>query len=165
MGDKKGKEKVVDESAAELASGLVERLGPFWNVQHNNPRDQIQSSDNVTMTGKPFEASTFKPVFKRALEFKVALTASATRLRFIYFIPNESFQDSHMTRCMGSDYNASRIKACLFPALFLAPPRVETMSLEEYVLEYNVDYNLYFAEFGGKRPSLSALVAKAMVLT
>ncbi|KAG8673135.1 hypothetical protein FPOAC1_006439 [Fusarium poae] len=156
--DEKG--EIIDKGTKEIADRIVKGLQQQQRLQQPGG---TQKDDQLMY--KPVEASDFMSVLEKALTLKLDLTASMSRLKFIYFTPEEHFDDLYMTRCRGSDHGTFKIKACIFPALFLEPRRDEADDSGDYVLQHSADYNTYFTELVGEILSPSALVAKAMVLT
>ncbi|KAI6773875.1 hypothetical protein HG531_000724 [Fusarium graminearum] len=157
------KKMIIDAGAAEIADRITKGLQQFREPQHQHAEGWKLNDDGATIIYKDVKSSSFMDMLRRALDLKAEMTKSASRLRFMYFMPGQHFEGIYMKRCSGSDDSISRIKACLFPALFLA---TETVSSNEQVLQYNAEYNTYFTELlVGYIPFPSALVAKAMVLT
>ncbi|CAF3656438.1 unnamed protein product [Fusarium graminearum] len=157
------KKTIIDAGAAEIADRIAKGLQQFREPQHQHAEGWKLKNDGATIIYKDVKSSSFMDMLRRALDLKAEMTKSASRLRFMYFMPGQRFEGIYMKRCSGSDDSISRIKACLFPALFLA---TETVSSNEQVLQYNTEYNTYFTELlVGYIPFPSALVAKAMVLT
>ncbi|KAL6916144.1 hypothetical protein FSST1_007639 [Fusarium sambucinum] len=159
------KKDIMNDCAKDIAYRIAEEglLQYFRPHQHQESEDLAQNDDEAIE--KSVKDSKIMSMLTMALKLKFALTESMSRLRFIYFNPNEHYHDMYMTRCIGSDHDTSTIKACMFPALFLEPRRDEADEPGgDYFLQYNADYNTYFTELVGEI-SPSALVAKAMVLT
>ncbi|KAM0306308.1 hypothetical protein ACHAPM_000871 [Fusarium culmorum] len=157
------KKTIIDAGAAEIADRIAKGLQQFREPQHQHAEGWKLNDDGATIIYKDVKSSSFMDMLRRALDLKAEMTKSASRLRFMYFMPGQHFEGIYMKRCSVSDDSISKIKACLFPALFLA---TETVSSNEQVLQYNAEYNTYFTELlVGYIPFPSALVAKAMVLT
>ncbi|QPC71382.1 hypothetical protein HYE68_002134 [Fusarium pseudograminearum] len=157
------KKTIIDAGAAEIADRIAKQLQQFQEPQHQHAEGWKPNDNGATIIYKDVKSSSFMDMLRRALNLKAEMTESASRLRFMYFMPGQHFEGIYMKRCSGSDDSISRIKACLFPALFLA---TETVSSNEQVLQSNAEYNTYFTELlVGYIPFPSALVAKAMVLT
>ncbi|KAF0635800.1 hypothetical protein NXS19_007278 [Fusarium pseudograminearum] len=157
------KKTIIDVGAAEIADRIAKQLQQFQEPQHQHAEGWKLNDNGATIIYKDVKSSSFMDMLRRALNLKAEMTESASRLRFMYFMPGQHFEGIYMKRCSGSDDSISRIKACLFPALFLA---AGTVGSDEQVLQYNAEYNTYFTELlVGYIPFPSTLVAKAMVLT
>ncbi|KAF9770339.1 hypothetical protein IL306_012150 [Fusarium sp. DS 682] len=148
--------EIVERRAEELQRILHKHLDFFWS----SPNGEDGNPEKTPTPRRPFENT-----ISQAVEFKLDLMMTTTRLKFFYYKPDEPFDDERMERCPFSDREKNTIKACLFPALLFAPAREPTADSDDYVLEHNIQFSMYFTRIlGGDLPDLK-LAAKAIVLT
>ncbi|KAF5620076.1 hypothetical protein F52700_11396 [Fusarium sp. NRRL 52700] len=107
----------------------------------------------------------FGSFLKPALEFKLDLITTATRLKFFYYESDEPFDEEYMERCPFSDRERNTIKGCLFPLLLWPQARKETATSSDYVLEHNTKYSMYFTQLTEGSHRDLEVAAKAIVLT
>lgn len=154
IGNKRG--EITQRKVKELERILYKHLEFFW-APPGIKRDDL---DQVP-PGKLKFGSFLTP----ALEFKLDLITTATRLKFFYYKSDEPFDEEYMEHCQFSDREKNTIKGCLFPLLLWPEARQETASSSDYVLEHNTTYSLYFTQvIEGSHRDL-AVAAKAIVLT
>ncbi|KAI1026805.1 hypothetical protein LB505_000892 [Fusarium chuoi] len=148
--------EIIQRKVKELERILYKHLELFWAP----PRIKRDDLDQVP-PGKLKFGSFLTP----ALEFKLDLITTATRLKFFYYKSDEPFNEEYMERCPFSDREKNTIKGCLFPLLLWPEARQETATSSDYVLEHNTTYSLYFTQvIKGSHRDL-AVAAKAIVLT
>ncbi|KAJ4252955.1 hypothetical protein NW762_010864 [Fusarium torreyae] len=163
------KEKILEELILKSLEPLCNSKGhgASQKARHQKPNGDhggLSSSGPDMETNK---RSTLKlgGVLSAALKMKLDLTLSMTRLRFASFRPGDRFDETKMVRLDGSVAGSAHVKACLFPALYLAPPRVRDLESDEYVQEHDPRYNTFFVEATREEVTSLELVAHAVVLT
>ncbi|KAF5675424.1 hypothetical protein FCIRC_7408 [Fusarium circinatum] len=150
------KPKIIKRKVDELERIICKHLDFFWVP----PNGRTEDGGEVSRPDVDFRS-----FLEQALDFKLELTLTTTRLKYFYYEPDETFDDTRMERCMFSDRENNTIKACLFPLLLHAPVREETHTSKDNVLEYNTKYSTYFRRiFEGSHLDLE-LASKAVVLT
>ncbi|SCO55792.1 uncharacterized protein FFMR_12948 [Fusarium fujikuroi] len=98
--------------------------------------------ENGNKEEAPRQNDVFSLFLIWALQFKIDLISTTTRLKFFYYETDEVFDDTRMERCMFSDRENNTIKACLFPLLLYAPAGEESQTSKDYVLEHNTNYSI-----------------------
>ncbi|KAM0258873.1 hypothetical protein ACHAPA_010999 [Fusarium lateritium] len=159
------KSGIIDRKVEELHEVLSKSLQPFWDSQGRHRTQCIMDGNDVDRVKMPAQGPDLRQFLYSAIELKWKLTSSTTRLRFLYFQPQDLFDEKRMVRCKGSDPNGWRIIACFFPVLLYPPPRPANTTSNEYLLEHNVDFNMYFTELLTGNPLGLDVAAKAIVLT
>ncbi|KAF5613316.1 uncharacterized protein FSUBG_1046 [Fusarium subglutinans] len=150
------KTEIIKRKVDELERILYKHLDFFWVPPNGGTEDGGEVSRPDV---------DFRSFLEEALDFKLELTLTTTRLKYFYYEPDETFDDTRMERCMFSDRENNTIKACLFPLLLHAPVREETHTSKDIVLEYNTKYSTYFRRiFEGSHLDLEP-ASKAVVLT
>ncbi|KAF5709698.1 hypothetical protein FGLOB1_5828 [Fusarium globosum] len=148
--------EIIQRKVKELESILYRHLEFFWAL----PGIKRDDLDQVPR-GKLKFGSFLTP----ALEFKLDLITTATRLKFFYYKSDEPFDEEYMERCPFSDREKNTIKGCVFPLLLWPEARQETATSSDYILEHNTTYSLYFTQvIEGSHRDLE-VAAKAIVLT
>ncbi|KAM0247834.1 hypothetical protein ACHAP5_003844 [Fusarium lateritium] len=158
------KSGIIDRKVEELHKVLSKSLQPFWDSRGCHSSRGIMDGNDIDRVEMPAQGPDLRQFLHSAVELKYKLTSSTTRLKFLYFQPQDPFDEKRMVRCKGSNPDGWRIIACLFPVLLYPPPRPANMTSNEYLLEYNVDFNMYFTELTGNPLGLD-VAAKAIVLT
>ncbi|KAF5988679.1 hypothetical protein FBULB1_1335 [Fusarium bulbicola] len=150
------KPEIIKRKVDELERILYKHLDFFWVPPNGGTEDGREVSRPDV---------DFRSFLEQALDFKLELTLTTTRLKYFYYEPDETFDATRMERCMFSDRESNTIKACLFPLLLHAPVREETHTSKDNVLEYNTKYSTYFRRiFEGSHLDLEP-ASKAVVLT
>ncbi|KAF4967647.1 hypothetical protein FSARC_4842 [Fusarium sarcochroum] len=173
----KGKESITIAQKAKALEDLVSKsLGPFCIMKSRDADRQLrqQSPDGNRGVLDLFRGMDTRSglnlsgVLSSALKTKLDLTLNMTRLRYSFFSPEDLFDGTKMRMLSKPSEPSTRsvyVKACLFPAFFLAPPRAPDLSADECVLEYDTRYNTYFVEATREEVASLELVAHAIVLT
>jgi hypothetical protein len=156
---------IIDRKVEELHEALSKSLQPFWYSQVYHRTQDMMDGDDVNGVEMPAQGPNLRPFLHSAVELKYKLTSSTTRLKFLSFQPQDPFDEKRMMRCNGSEPNGWRIKVCFLSALLYPPPRPADASSDEYLLEHNVNYNMYFTKVLTGNPLCLDVAAKAIVLT
>ncbi|CAJ0550260.1 Ff.00g101900.m01.CDS01 [Fusarium sp. VM40] len=159
------KSSIINAKVGELHQVLSKSLEPFWNSRVFHKPQNIADDNDLSIIEMPTQSPDLRQFLHSAVELKYKLTASTTRLKFLYFQPQDLFDEKRMVRCKGSDPNGWRIIACFFPALLHPPPRPANTSSDEDILDCNIHYNMYFTKFLAGNPLCLDVAAKAIVLT
>jgi hypothetical protein len=148
--------EIIQRKVKELERILYKHLEFFW---------ASPSSENNNLEQVPRKKANFSFFLASALELKLDLISTTTRLKFFYYESNEPFDGEHMERCPFSDREKNTIKGCLFPLLLFPPAREETATSSDYVLEHNTKYSMYFTRLSEGNHLDLEVAAKAIVLT
>ncbi|KAI3578432.1 hypothetical protein IWW34DRAFT_623931 [Fusarium oxysporum f. sp. albedinis] len=127
--------EIIQRKVKELERILYKHLESFWAFPDN---------DNDNLEEVLRKKINFGSFLAPALELKLDLITTATRLKFFYYESDEPFDEEYMERCPFSDRERNTIKGCLFPLLLWPRAREETATSSDYVLEHNTKYSMYF---------------------
>ncbi|KAF5675855.1 hypothetical protein FHETE_2458 [Fusarium heterosporum] len=157
------KSDIIGKEVENLHQLFSKSLDVFW---HSQDRHITQNDDNdVDIVAPPKLPPDLRQFLRSALDLKYKLTSSTTRLRYLYFQPQVPFDEKRMVRCKGSNPDCWMIKFCIFPVLLYAPSRPADASSNDYILEHNALYNMYFTKIETENPLGLVVAAKAIVLT
>ncbi|KAG7428758.1 hypothetical protein Forpi1262_v010001 [Fusarium oxysporum f. sp. raphani] len=148
--------EIIQRKVKELERILYKHLDSFWAFPDN---------DNDNLEEVLRKKINFGSFLAPALELKLDLITTATRLKFFYYESDEPFDEEYMERCPFSDRERNTIKGCLFPLLLWPRAREETATSSEYVLEHNTKYSMYFTRLTEGSHRDLEVVTKAIVLT
>ncbi|EXM26914.1 hypothetical protein FOTG_06361 [Fusarium oxysporum f. sp. vasinfectum 25433] len=127
------KAEIIQRKVKELERILYKHLDSFWAFPDN---------DNDNLEEVLRKKINFGSFLAPALELKLDLITTATRLKFFYYESDEPFDEEYMERCSFSDCERNTIKGCLFPLLLWPRAREETATSSDYVLEHNTKYSM-----------------------
>ncbi|KAF4946763.1 hypothetical protein FGADI_10967 [Fusarium gaditjirri] len=150
------RDEIIQRKIEELERVLKRHLGFFW---------EFPGKDNDNIEQVPRKQIKFAHFLSSALELKLDLISTATRLKFFYFESDEPFDEEYMERCPFSDRERNTIKGCLFPLLLWPRAREIASTSSDYVLEHNITYSMYFTQLTEGSHRDLEVVAKAIVLT
>ncbi|KAK2126230.1 hypothetical protein NOF04DRAFT_1190767 [Fusarium oxysporum II5] len=148
--------EIIQRKVKELERILYKHLDSFWAFPDND-------NDNVEEVLR--KKINFGSFLAPALELKLDLITTATRLKFFYYESDEPFDEEYMERCPFSDRERNIIKGCLFPLLLWPRAREETATSSDYVLEHNTKYSMYFTRLTEGSHRDLEVATKAIVLT
>ncbi|EWY85549.1 hypothetical protein FOYG_12699 [Fusarium oxysporum NRRL 32931] len=148
--------EIIQRKVKELERILYKHLDSFWAFPDN---------DNDNLEGVLRKKINFGSFLAPALELKLDLITTATRLKFFYYESDEPFDEEYMERCPFSDRERNTIKGCLFPLLLWPRAREETATSSDYVLEHNTKYSMYFTRLTEGSHRNLEVATKAIVLT
>ncbi|KAF4333331.1 hypothetical protein FBEOM_12844 [Fusarium beomiforme] len=152
------KSENVQRKVEELQRLIHKHLNFFWT----SPNGQDGNLENAL---SPKGTESFRICLSQAVNFKLDLMKTTTRLNFFYYKSGEPFDDERMERCMFSVRQKNTIKACLFPLLLFSPAQEPTTESDDYVLEHNFQYIAYFTRLHDGNHLDLELAAKAIILT
>ncbi|RKL24742.1 hypothetical protein BFJ68_g743 [Fusarium oxysporum] len=141
---------------AEAYRQIIMDFDSFWAFPDN---------DNDNLEEVLRKKINFGSFLAPALELKLDLITTATRLKFFYYESDEPFDEEYMERCPFSDRERNTIKGCLFPLLLWPRAREETATSSDYVLEHNTKYSMYFTRLTEGSHRDLEVATKAIVLT
>ncbi|EWZ35994.1 hypothetical protein FOZG_11774 [Fusarium oxysporum Fo47] len=148
--------EIIQRKVKELERILYKHLDSFWAFPDN---------DNDNLEEVLRKKINFGSFLAPALELKLDLITTATRLKFFYYESDEPFDEEYMERCPFSDRERNTIKGCLFPLLLWPRAREETATSSDYVLEHNTKYSMYFTRLTEGSHRDLEVATKAIVLT
>uniref|UniRef100_A0A0D2Y5U9 Uncharacterized protein n=1 Tax=Fusarium oxysporum (strain Fo5176) TaxID=660025 RepID=A0A0D2Y5U9_FUSOF len=148
--------EIIQRKVKELERILYKHLDSFWAFPDN---------DNDNLEEVLRKKINFGSFLAPALELKLDLITTATRLKFFYYESDEPFDKEYMERCPFSDRERNTIKGCLFPLLLWPRAREETATSSDYVLEHNTKYSMYFTGLTEGSHRDLEVATKAIVLT
>ncbi|KAK2475710.1 hypothetical protein H9L39_13303 [Fusarium oxysporum f. sp. albedinis] len=148
--------EIIQRKVKELERILYKHLESFWAFPDN---------DNDNLEEVLRKKINFGSFLAPALELKLDLITTATRLKFFYYESDEPFDEEYMERCPFSDRERNTIKGCLFPLLLWPRAREETATSSDYVLEHNTKYSMYFTRLTEGSHRDLEVATKAIVLT
>ncbi|KAM0343372.1 hypothetical protein ACHAPU_008550 [Fusarium lateritium] len=159
------KSDIIGKEVENLHQLFSKSLEVFWQPQDCHQTQNTLNYNDVDLVEVPTQSPNLRQFLYSAVDLKYRLTSSITRLKYLYFQPQDIFDERRMVRCKGSTDNSWRIKFCFFPMLLYAPPRPSDTSSDEFLLEHNARYNMYFVNIGTENPTCLTMAAKAIVLT